>query len=193
MKDKQATFMDKYRVLVAACVLAAVLSVVSVCLVWRQKADFYSTVNTSLQVSDGYDRQFIDLVNRLEDELAARASFGYTGRKDPMTGATRTVAERPTVKEGVGRQTSTQASASESSTNTQQAQDPIRLTAIIFDNGKNVFTAVVMNGERSYSVEVGDRIADRRITRITMNEIYMESDRYRYVYGIMGSSSVTPK
>jgi hypothetical protein len=189
MKNKHATFMDKYRVLVSACVLAAVLSVVSVCLVWRQKADFYSTVNTSLQVSEGYDRQFIDLVNRLEDELAVRASFGYAGHKDPMTGVTRTVAERPV--NGGGRQASAQASASAAAplTNT----DPIRLTAIIFDNAKNVFTAVVMNGERSYSVEMGDRIADMRITRITMNEIYMESDSYRYVYGIMGSSSKTPK
>jgi hypothetical protein len=191
MKDKPATFMNKYRVLVSACVLAALLSVVSVCLVWKRKADFYSTVNTSLQVSEGYDRQFIDLVNRLEDELATRAGFGYAGHKDPMTGTTRVVAERP-VNSGGERRASAQTSAP--STNAPQAQDdPIRLTAIIFDNGKNVFTAVVMNGERSYSVEVGDRIADRRITRITMNEIYMESDKYKYVYGIMGSSNRTPK
>jgi len=187
MKDKNVTFMDKYRVQVSACVLAAALSIVSVCLVIRQKAAFYSTVNSSLQVSEGYDRQFIDLVNRLEDELAERAGFGYAGQKDPMTGATRMVAERP-ASDGAPRQAAAQAAPA-----AERAADPIRLTAIIFDNNKNVFTAVVMNGERSYSVEVGDRIANRRITRITMDEIYMESDSYKYVYGILGGNSKTPK
>jgi len=183
MIDRNVKFMDKYRTLVTACVLAAVLSVAAVCLVMKRKADFYSTVHASLQVSEGYDRQFIDLVTRLESELAERASFGYAGHKDPMTGATRTVAERPTTG-GVPRPAGAQAT---------QASDPVRLTAIIFDNAKNAFTAVVMNGERSYSVEAGDRVADRRITRITANEIYMESDNFKYVYGILGENSKTPK
>ena len=193
MKDKNVTFLGKYNLLVAACVLAAILSVVSVCLVMRQKAAFYAAVNSSLKVSEGYDRQFIDLVNRLEEELAERASFGYAGRKDPMTGTTRVVAERPATG-GVTYNTAAVHTPTPSTTApAPQAADPVRLTAIIFDDNKNTFTAVVMNGERSYSVEVGDRVAGRRITRITMNEIYMESDNYRYVYGIMGGNSRTPK
>jgi len=181
MIDRNVKFMDKYRTLVTACVLAAVLSVAAVCIVMKRKNDFYSTVHSSLQVSEGYDRQFIDLVTRLESELAERASFGYAGRKDPMTGATRIVADRPA--SGAPRHAGGQA----------QAPDPVRLTAIIFDNAKNAFTAVVMNGERSYSAEAGDRVADRRITRITANEIYMESDNFKYVYGILGENSKTPK
>ncbi|MDR2592480.1 MAG: hypothetical protein LBC59_06715 [Chitinispirillales bacterium] len=187
MRTNNIKFMDKYNLLVSACVLAAILSVVSVCLIRGQKAAFYSTVNTSLQVSEGYDSQFIDLVNRLEDELAGRAGFGYAGQKDPMTGATRAVAERPAAGGGTRR------AAVQAEAGAWTAADPVRLTAIIFDNGKNAFTAVVMNGERSYSVEVGDRVADRRVTKITTSEIYMESDNYRYVYGILGGNSRTPK
>jgi len=190
MGTNNIKFIDKYRVLVSACVLAAILSVVSVCVVMKRKADFYATVNSSLQVTEGYDRQFIDLVNRMEGELAERAGFGYAGHKDPMTGATRAVAERPAIGNGQHRaavQASTEAGESE------QTADPVHLTAIIFDNGKNAFTAVVMNGERSYSAEVGDRVADRRVMRITTSEIYMESDKYRYVYDITGGNSRTPK
>ncbi|GBU20807.1 hypothetical protein R80B4_00692 [Fibrobacteres bacterium R8-0-B4] len=190
MRYNNIKFMDKYRVLVSACALAAILAIVSVCLIRWRKADFYSTVNSSLQVSEGYDRQFIDLVKRLEDELAGRAGFGYAGRKDPMTGATRAVAERPPASGGWTHHADAQAAPA---AGTGQAADPIRLTAVIFDAGKNAFTAVVMNGERSYSVDVGDRVADRRVTRITTSEIYMESDSYKYVYGISGENSRTPK
>jgi hypothetical protein len=191
MRANNIKFMDKYKLLVSACVLAALLSAVSVCLIRGRKAAFYSTVHTSLQVSEGYDSQFIDLVNRLEDELAERAGFGYAGQKDPMTGATRAVAERPAAGGGTRRATIQAEPAA--TAGTEQAADPVRLTAIIFDNGKNAFTAVVMNGERSYSVEIGDRVADRRVTKITTSEIYMESDNYKYVYGILGGNSRTPK
>jgi hypothetical protein len=190
MGTNNITFMDKYRVLVSACVLAALLSVVSVRVVMKRKADFYATVHSSLQVTEGYDRQFIDLVNRMENELAERAGFGYAGHKDPMTGATRSVAERPAIYAGQ-RRAAVQAAAETGEA--EQAADPVRLTAIIFENGKNAFTAVVMNGERSYSVEVGDRVADRRVTRITTSEIYMESDKYKYVYDITGGNGRTPK
>jgi len=182
MKEKNAAFMDRYGIAVSACLLAAVLAVASVCLVRGRKAAFYTTVNSALQVSEGYDRQFIDLVNRLEEELAERAGFGYAGRKDPMTGAVRTVAERPAT-----------GGARNAAAPTAAGADPMRLTAVIFDNAKNAFTAVIMDGERSYSVEAGDRAAGRRITKITANEIYMESDDYKYVYGIFGENAKTPK
>jgi hypothetical protein len=67
--------------------------------------------------------------------------------------------------------------------------DPVRLTAIIFDNAKSIYTAVVMDGDRSFSVEVGDRIAGRRITRITNDEIYMENDVERFIYNILGGNT----
>jgi len=185
------TFMNKYGLHVAASVLAVVLAGYAALRVDDQKSKFDRTVKETLKVSEGYDQQFIDMVNRLEDELAERASFGYAGRKDPMTGTTRAVAVQ-TPRAAVGRRVAAVKPAEEVGGAPVQPMvevDPVRLTAIIFDNTKSLYTAVVMDGDRSFSVEIGDRIAGRRITRITHDEIYMENEQERFVYNILGGNT----
>jgi len=197
MKEQNVTFMSKYSILVYSCILAVVVAGLGAYLIQKQKKSFDATVRTSLQVSEGYDQQFIDMVNRLEDELAERASFGYAGRKDPMTGTTRMVAARPTITRSARRAAAAapaQAAAVESNeVKVVEEVDPVRLTAIIFDNSKNIYTAVVMDGDRSFSVEVGDRVAGRRITRITNENVHMENDQYRFTYGILGNNTRVEK
>jgi hypothetical protein len=63
----------------------------------------------------------------------------------------------------------------------------MRLTAIIADATGRKITAVVMDGERSFSVEQGDLVSGRKITRITNEGIYMESDSMMYFYDIYGN------
>jgi hypothetical protein len=186
MKDT-TTFMGKYTLHVAASVLALVLAGYAAYRVEDQKTKFDRTVKETLKVSEGYDQQFIDMVNRLEDELAERASFGYTGRKDPMTGTTRAVATPARIASR--RAARGAADVDGADVKPMVEIDPVRLTAIIFDNTKGLYTAVVMDGDRSFSAEVGDRIAGRRITKITNDEIYMENDVERFIYNILGGNT----
>jgi hypothetical protein len=65
--------------------------------------------------------------------------------------------------------------------------DPVKLTAIIADATGKKITAVIMDGERSFSVDPGDRVAGRRITKITNDGLYMESDTTYYFYDIYGN------
>jgi hypothetical protein len=65
--------------------------------------------------------------------------------------------------------------------------DQVKLTAIIADASGKKITAVIMDGERSFSVDPGDMVAGRKITRITNDGIYMESDTMMYFYDIYGN------
>ena len=176
--------MKEHGLLVAASVLAVLLAVGLGVRMTLQKTSFDRAVQEALETSEGYDEKFIAMVNKLEEELATRASFGYKGRKDPMTGKKRTVVihkpqkrrrQKPSAKEP------------------EQYIDPVKLTAIIFDDEKSKYTAIVMDGERSYSVEVGDRVRDRSITRITNDNIYMESSTALFRYDIYGNSAMKKK
>ncbi len=165
--------MKKYASILIASALALLLAVAVVYRINARKSDFDRSVREALKTSEGYDEQFIDMVNKLEDELAQRASFGYQGGKDPMTGRTRRVVPPKRV---IKRTTK------------RKFIDPVKLTAIIFDDRNRQFTAIVMDGERSYSVEIGDRVRDRRITEITSDNVIMKSASKTYVYDIYGKS-----
>lgn len=160
--------------LIAACVLALLLGIGMSWRMYQQKRDFDKTVKEALKTSEGYDQKFINMVNRLEHELALRASFGYTGARDPMTGKRRRVVTPPRTRPKPAKETP------------EEKKDPMKLTAIIYDDDAGRHTAIVMHEERSYSVEVGDRVAGRRVTKITNEIIYMEDDSTYYKYDIYG-------
>ena len=64
--------------------------------------------------------------------------------------------------------------------------DRVRLTAIIADDyGQH--TAIVMDGERSLSVDVGDMVGNRKVLRISSKELTMEDDTTLYTYGLSGT------
>lgn len=147
-----------------------------------QKRSFDKTVHESIKTTEGYDQKLINMVKRLEYDLALRASFGYRGHKDPMTGKKRKVVlPKKVFKKKIDKK------------EPEAVIDPVKLTAIIFDDEKTRYTAVVMDGERSYSVEVGDRVRDRRITRITEEMIYMENAEAYFAYDIYGNSKSKKK
>lgn len=154
---------------------------------YLQKQHFDTTVEEALKTSQGYDEQFVNMVNRLEDELAFRASFGYKGGKDPMTGKIRRVVTQPPAKASRRRGKNVAATAS------MEERDPVKLTAIIFDDENRKFTAIVMDGERSFSVEVGDRIRDRQVVKITDEYVLMENSNIRYMYNIYGQKAQKKK
>jgi hypothetical protein len=168
--------MKQNNIIIIAAVLALVLSVGIFMRVQSEKTHFDKTVKAALATSEGYDQKFIDMVNRLEQELAQRASFGYTGGKDPMTGTMRRVVQASA--EGTGKGSAV--------VKEQVYVDPVKLTAIIADASGRKITAVVMDGERSYSVEQGDIVAGRKITRITNEGVFMENDSINYFYDIFG-------
>jgi hypothetical protein len=190
--------MSKYSMQVAASLLALVLAGVLVFRIEGQKNDFDAAVKKAHQQSAGYDEKFAEMVDRVEDLLAERASFGYAGNRDPMTGTTRIVAARPQVtpRQGTARRTASAATATAVENEAVQVVeevDPVRLTAIIRDDVRNIYTAIVMDGTRSLSVSPGDVVINRRVTRITNDEIHMESTTARYIYNIMGGSTKIPK
>jgi Tfp pilus assembly protein PilP len=170
--------MKRYPGVIVASVLAVVIAVVLVVRVSMRKRHFDQTVREALSTSEGYDQRFIKMVKNLEEHLARQASFGYTGGKDPMTGKVRRVVQP---RRAAPRRPRKQAPVAE--------VDPVKLTAIIFDDVAGEYTAVIMDGERSYSVEVGDRIRNRRITRITEDAVLMISDTMMYRYDIYGRSA----
>ncbi|MBD3392178.1 MAG: hypothetical protein GF418_08885 [Chitinivibrionales bacterium] len=175
--------MKEHGLLITGSVLAFLLAVGVVTRITMQKASFNRTVQEALETSEGYDERFIEMVNKLEEELARRASFGYKGQKDPMTGKKRAVVlhHKPIRR---------RLPAKKEDKEPEQYIDPVKLTAIIYDDEKRKHTAIVMDGERSYSVEVGDRVRDRTITRITNEQIFMESPAALFRYDIYGNSAM---
>lgn len=185
--------MKQHGLLIAACVAALLLSVVIAWRAFSARSNFDSVVHESLKTTEGYDQRFIDRVNRLEELLAMRAQFGYSGGKDPMTGTVRQVvmqkppapvrtSYKPTrTTQGTTQQTETAPAAP------APVPDQMRLTAIIADATGKKITAIIMDGERSYSVEKGDMVGGRKITHITNEGIYMEADTMMYFYDINGN------
>jgi hypothetical protein len=175
--------MKKNVIIIIAAVLAVVLAGLITMRVRAERAHFDKTVTAALATSEGYDQKFIDMVNRLEKELARRASFGYTGGKDPMTGTKRQMVQVPA-------QMPAQAPSIEKPAPVANAApvpvDQVKLTAIIADASGKKITAVVMDGERSYSVDQGDVVAGRKITKISNEAIFMENDSMTFFYDIYG-------
>jgi hypothetical protein len=166
--------LKKETTFIIVAILAVFLAVGTFIRLHMQKENFDRVVQEALKTSEGYDQILINTVKRLEDELAMRASFGYQGGKDPMTGKKRSVVlPRKTVEKKGAKEPA-------------KKLDPVKLTAIIFDDEKTKYTAVVMDGERSYSVEVGDKVRDRKITKITEEMIYMEDAENFFAYDIYG-------
>jgi hypothetical protein len=183
--------MKQNQLLLIASLLAIVVSIVIVYRAFAAKAKFDRSVTESLKTSEGYDQRFIDMVNRLEDLLATRAQFGYSGGKDPMTGTKRQVVQQkpPKITKGrrVVRPTGPAVETPSTSVEPAEEVDPVKLTAVIADATGKKITAVIMDGERSLSVDPGDKVAGRKITRITNDGLYMESDTAYYFYDIYGN------
>jgi hypothetical protein len=182
--------MKQHRILISACVLTVLLSAFMIFRSFSAKAVFDRAVTESLKTSEGYDQRFIDMVNRLEELLATRAQFGYSGGKDPMTGVTRQVVQAPAPskpKPHVTQPKPTVSGETPAPVEPEPPQDLVRLTAIIADATGMKISAVIMDGERSYSVDVGDKVAGRKITRITNEGIYMESETMLFFYDIYGN------
>lgn len=173
--------MKKETTFIIVAILAVLLAVGMFIRTHMQKVNFDRVVHEALKTSEGYDQRLINMVKRLEEELAMRASFGYRGGKDPMTGKKRRVVLPRKIKGKKGTK------------KPAKKLDPVKLTAIIFDDEKTRYTAVVMDGERSYSVEVGDKVRDRNITKITEEEIYMENAENFFAYDIYGKSKKKSK
>jgi hypothetical protein len=193
----------RFNPFISAAVLAMVLAFGLALRVFSQNSGFHSVVKESLATTEGYDQKFIDLVDHLEDVLATRASFAYPGGRDPMTGRRREVAT-PIVTTTPRRAASSRASSgkniagkpaqpkSDSAKAPEPAVDRVKLTAIIADDyGQH--TAIVMDGERSLSVDVGDMVGTRKVVRITSKEVSMENDSAVYSYDISGNRSLQRK
>jgi hypothetical protein len=176
--------MKKYTPLIPGATLAFLLGAGIFVQIYIHKKQFNKTVTEALKTSDGYDKDFIRTVNRLEEVLATRASFGYTGNKDPMTGKLRTVAKVALPEPKISGKKEPAAAS---------PIDPCKLTAIIYDDESKKFTAIIMMDERSFAVEVGDKVGDRKITRITSGRIFMEDDSLMYYYDISGEKKQKPR
>jgi hypothetical protein len=177
----------------AAAALALVLALGLTARMYSQQAGFKKVVNESLATSEGYDQQFINLVNHLEDVLTTRASFPFLGGRDPMTGRRREVAalvaQAPTRRIASTTTRSNTGKPVKADTVAETPAPPtdkVRLTAIIADDyGQH--TAIVMDGERSLSVDVGDAVGDRKVVRITAREVVLEDSSIIYTYSLAGS------
>lgn len=181
--------------------------------IFSQDRGFLQVVNESLATTEGYDQKFIDLVNHLEVVMTTRASFSFPGGKDPMTGRRREVANisglnvasariaasktlsAKNAKPAQGDKNSsapTTAADSAALAAAEHVEDNVKLTALIADDyGQH--TAIVMNGERSQSVDVGDLVGKRKVTKITSKEITMEDDVAVYSYDISGNRDYQKK
>ncbi len=168
-------------------VLALIAALATAGRVTLKKMHFDRIVSESHKTSEGYDQKFIDMVNHLEDVLASRASFGFLGGKDPMTGQVRQVVSAPPPAK-VGR-----GNARHFATAPSKKADQFKLTAIIFDDRQNQYTAIVMDGERSFSVETSDVVAGRKVVQINQNGIVLESATALYFYDIRGNRQEKPK
>jgi hypothetical protein len=185
----------------AAAVLAMTLAFGLALRLFSQSQGFRNEVQESLATTEGYDQKFIDLVDHLEATLTKRASFAYPGGKDPMTGrrrevadpvatAPRRIAAAPMAKAKPGAKPA----KPDSSAVLPSAPPPdmVKLTAIIADDyGQH--TAIVMDGERSISVDVGDMVGKRKVTKITSKDITMEDDTATYSYDLAGNRNYLKK
>jgi hypothetical protein len=189
--------------------LAMVLALGLALRIYSQSNGFHAVVTQSLATTEGYDQKFIDMVDHLEDVLTRRAGFAYPGGKDPMTGRRREVADpaaaepsprRPAVaqtrpnaaKTKVGGPKAPAKPDSAASEPAAAPVDKVKLTAIIADDyGQH--TAIVMDGERSLSVDVGDMVGPRKVTKITSKEITMEDDTAIYGYDLAGTRAYQRK
>jgi hypothetical protein len=190
--------MNQLRIIVYSSITALVVSAVFGLGIHARSVDFTRTVSAALSTSVNYDNQFIAMVDRLEKELATRASFGYEGGKDPMTGLVRQVVvmlpkEPPKSIAGGKKALSDTANKNRPAIAAPELADSIRLTAIIYDADAKNYTAVVMSGERSFSVNVGDRVTDRMIRSISDVAMVMETDSLSYRYDVSGKRSVVPR
>jgi len=177
--------MNQKTILIAS-ILALVLALVILVRMSIVKHSFDTTVRVSLKTSEGYDEKFITMVDRLENILATRASFGYTGGKDPMTGSRRQVVQSAPSSAPAPK-------ASAPAVTAPPPSDLMKLTAIIGDANERHLMAIIMNGERSYSVNAGDVVAGRRITKITNEGIFMESGTQSFYYDIYGKRQTRNK
>ncbi len=169
--------------------------------IFSQHRGFNRVVDESFSTSEGYDQKFIDLVNHIEDVLTRRASFAYPGGKDPMTGRRREVASAPIESAPhAGTATTANVNSHASSVGPGPADsnapaaptDRVKLTAIIADDyGQH--TAIVMNGERSQSVDVGDMVGERKVLKITAKGIVLETDTEIFTYDISGNRTYQHK
>lgn len=179
--------MKMYGSLIAASVLSVITAGALAARVTFQTRHFDKTVQEALKTSEGYDEKFIEMVNRLERELALRASFGYIGGKDPMTGKERIVVRTQPQRKRV---------VSTSMTNEPQVEQPadsVRLTAIIYDDEKRLYTAIIMVGERSFAIETGDLVVGRNVNKIDNGYLIMEDNQQYYIYDIAGNLEIRVK
>lgn len=181
----------KYMLLVLVLVAAA--TALSCWRLQRQTDRFQQLVDQSAIATEGYDQEFIAMVERLEDELAERASFPYMGKKDPMTGKIRTVvvAKAPAPERKRRERVRVEPDspkAAETPVAVVEERDPVRLTAVIFDDLKKSHTAIMMVGERSVSVEEGDKVYGRIAKGITVSTVTLEDQNKIYEYHISGQS-----
>lgn len=188
-----------------AAALAMVLALGLALRVFSQSSGFRQEVRQARATTEGYDQRFIDMVNHLEEVLTVRASFSYPGGKDPMSGRRREVATQ--AAPSVSRRVASAASPAKAGSKPPKAEtedkdvlpaapvaapDKVKLTAIIADDyGQH--TAIVMDGERSKSVDIGDLVGNRKVTRITSKEVTMEDDTAIYSYDIAGNRNYQRK
>ncbi len=168
--------------LVTQIILSFLLTIVVTAAIYFRfsfvKEDFDQVVAESKAKVEGYDQEFITMVDNLEAELALRANFPYLGGKDPMTGKIRNVA--------VKRYVPVKYKVKKINSDPIPPRDNVRLTAIIFDDIKDEFSAIMMVGERSYSVEEGDKVAKRLVSKITERYVYLASVEADFRYDING-------
>lgn len=195
MKDK--------KLLILSAILVAIISSAVLLRIATLENQFKLDAARMKAETANYDQEFITMVNRLESELATRANFPYLGGKDPMTGKIRYVVAEPPKPKQNGKSKPTKVTKVEPESNTQKPmvtdstpaiaipppKDPIRLTAIIYDDFKKAFTAIMMVGERSYSVEVGDKINGRLTKQITAQQVILEDAQKSYQFDISGNIS----
>jgi hypothetical protein len=171
--------MNKFTTMLIVAIIAITTAGGLTLRIFLQKRHFDRSVKEALKTSEGYDQKFIDMVNRLENELALRASFGYIGQKDPLTGKERLVVQnRPQFKR--------QRVAAVKENEPEPAVDSVKLTAIIFDDVKKSYSAIIMVGERSFAIESGDYVVGRLVTTISAERVVMEDDDAYYMYEITG-------
>lgn len=180
--------MGKQTAFLVSSGLALVLALGFAVRMFLLRQDFDRTVLKALKTSASYDKSFIRTVNSLETELANRASFGYEGGKDPMTGQVRRVVLPPKAVVPLRNAPSTAVQKAP-----EPQTDPVKLTAIIYDDRNRRYTAVVMDGERSLSLEVGDKVRGRVVRKITEEIIIMEGDSLFYQYDIRGRRATKRK
>lgn len=179
----------------AALILAAVM-------VYRISAidrSFSAEVKKSQSASAGYDVAFINLVNHLEKELATRAQFGFSGDKDPFTGRQRMIAApvaEPIKVASIavpGKKVDTKSvkPAGKAKPVASRPSSPaIRVSAIIYEQTKNSYTAIVMEGDRTLTLEVGDVFGSLKVTAITGTSFTCSDSKSEYTYDLRGQVSI---